>query len=74
MQKVAKEYMGTVNMPEVKARLQAGAQPPASPSLTSLSSLAVIFIAREGRLLAQLGRKMAGARGEAVFEVGPDSS
>ncbi|KAK9840200.1 hypothetical protein WJX74_005380 [Apatococcus lobatus] len=68
MQKVAKEYMGTVNMPEVKARLQAGAQPPASPSLTSLASLRDIFIAREGRLLAQLGRKMAGARGEAVFE------
>ncbi len=69
MQKVAKEYMGTVNTPEVKARLQMGAHPPASPTLTNLASLRDVFIAREGRLLAQLGRKMAGARGEQVFEV-----
>ena len=28
-----------------------------------------MFVAREGRLLAALAAKMAGARGEAVFEV-----
>lgn len=74
MQKVAKEYLVTLNEPDVRARLAAGAAPPtlAAGDLTSLDALRAAFAAREGAHAACLATAMDAARraggAEAVFD------
>jgi acyl-CoA oxidase len=74
MQKVAKEYLATLNEPDVRARLAAGASPPrlSVADLASLDALRAAFAAREGALAAALATKMDAAKraggGDAVFD------
>ncbi|DBA83512.1 hypothetical protein WJX79_008785 [Trebouxia sp. C0005] len=72
MQKVAKEYMTTMKMAAVQARLQAG-QSPIKATATTICQPDLIqqcFAARDGRLLGLLAKKMAavGAK-EKTFDV-----
>jgi acyl-CoA oxidase len=75
MQKVAKEYLVTLDEPDVRARLAAGAarKPVGVADLGSLTALRAAFAAREGARAASLATKMAAAKrspagGDALFD------
>ncbi|EIE22640.1 acyl-CoA oxidase [Coccomyxa subellipsoidea C-169] len=70
MQKVAKEYLSTLDQAQVRDRLRAGSSPPnlSGGQLRDVNALRGVFVAREGRLLGALAAKMRGVSGEAVFD------